>query len=84
MKFCNMYLQFFEDFQFFKYLDLKTQESLRIIMFGKCWAKYIKDQYSKVFQTKKVKSPKKKKKETKYILAFHAEGKNPTTKYQNC
>ena len=40
--------------------------------------KYIKGQCSKVSQTKKVKCPKKEKKEeeTKYTLAFHAEGKN--------
>ena len=40
--------------------------------------KYIKDQCSKVSQTKKVKCPKEKKKkeeETNYTSAFHAEGK---------
>ena len=32
--------------------------------------------FKKVFQLQKVKSPKKEEKETKYTLAFHAEGKN--------
>ena len=47
------------------------------IQFCKGWPKYIKDQCSKISKPKKVKCPKEKeKKETKYTLAFHAEGKN--------
>ena len=38
---------------------------------------YIKINVQKFPDPKKVKCPKKEKKETKYTLAFHAEGKNP-------